>query len=85
MTWIANCLALSPDLNVAEHAVAGAVDKYNIASGTCTSLDRLKRIVNKTWKDYAQASLDASIASMPNRIASVIRRKGDYLMKGDDY
>ena len=64
--------------------MAGTVDKYNIASGTYT-LDRLKRIVNKAWKDCAQASLDASIASMPNRIASVIRRKGDYLMEGEDY
>ena len=68
--------------------MAGTVDKYNIASGTYT-LDRLKRIVNKAWKDCAQASLDASIASMPNRIASVIVY-GDpprerYLMKGEDY
>ena len=53
-TWIAN----SPDLNVAEHAVAGIVDKTKIAFGTYT-LPRLTRLIKKQWGGYSQDSLDS--------------------------
>lgn len=78
--WTAN----SPDLNPAEHAVAGIVDKTKMAMGSYTLAD-LKKMVKQRWREYAQDSLDASIASMPNRLSAVERRAGGYLLKGQDY
>ena len=79
-TWTAN----SPEFNVAEHAVAGIVDKTKLAVGNY-SLAQLKKLADKRWSDYDQKSLDKSIDSMPTRLAAVITRQGEYLMKGEDY
>ena len=78
--WTAN----SPDLNPAEHAVAGIVDKTKIAQGSYT-LAQLETMVKERWETYAQSSLDASIMSMPGRLKAVEVRKGWYLLKGKDY
>ena len=66
------------------HQHINIVDRSKIASGSYTQ-QKLKKLVERRWKEYAQASLDASILSMPGRLESVVRRKGDYLMKGEDY
>ena len=79
-TWIAN----SPELNVAEHAVPAIAGKTQIATGSYT-LTQLKKIANQQWKAYTEASVNASILSMSARLKAVIERKGEYLLKGQDY
>ena len=61
---------LASDLNVAEHAVAGIVDKTKIAAGSYT-MNTLKKLINTRWDEYSQDSLDRSIESMAGRLESV--------------
>ena len=79
-TWTAN----TPEANVAEHAVAGIVDKTKIASGSYTQVE-LRKLTATRWREYSQDSLDASILSLPARMKAMVDREGDYLMKGEDY
>ena len=78
--WIAN----SPDMNSAEHAVAGIVDKTHIPEGYY-EMEKLKNLTKRTWSSYDQDSLDTSIESMPKRCKALVTRKGDYLLKGEDF
>ena len=69
---------------MAEHAVAAIAGKTQIATGSYT-LTQLKKIANQQWKAYTAASVNASIVSMSARLKAVIERKGEYLLKGQDY
>jgi hypothetical protein len=71
----------SPDINPAEHAVGGVRNKTKIAAGSYET-GELKNIIKKRWQENDQASLDASIGSIPKRLAKVIERQGKALLKG---
>ena len=78
--WIAN----SPDLNVAEHAVAAIANKTKLGMGSYSQKE-LTKIAKKRWADYDQASIDDAILGMNGRLAGVIKKKGAALMRGVDY
>jgi hypothetical protein len=75
--WVAN----SPDLNVAEHAVAAIVDKHSIAEGGY-NVATLKSIARAT---FAAFNPNKGILTMPKRLAAVAKRKGGYCVRGEDW
>ena len=60
------------------------VDKSKIGPGSY-SFKALKTIAKKRWKAYDQKKLDNSVLSMPKLMKALKFRKGDYLLRGEDY
>ena len=83
------CIVLSGNICIV-HEMPARLPGCSVGESTDSreleSRPEMQGLTKKRWKEYAQASLDASIESMPGRLESVLyRRKGEYLMKGEDY
>ena len=75
LDWPAN----SPDLNIIEEV--WNIMKRCMRSSRPTSLVELKELIVNTWSSIQMQELKSLAASMPKRIAAVIRAKGN-LLKG---
>ena len=73
LDWPAN----SPDLNIIEEV--WNIMKRRMRSSRPTSLVELKGLIANTWSSIQVQELESLAASMPKRIAAVIRAKGDLL------
>ena len=67
--------ANSPDLNIIEEV--WNIMKRHMRSSRPTSLVELNGLIANTWSSIQVQELESLAASMPNRIAAVIRAKGD--------
>ena len=71
LDWTAN----SPDLNIIEEV--WNIMNRRMKSSRPTSHVELKGLIANTWSSIQVQELESLAASMPKRIAAVIRAKGD--------
>ena len=66
----------SPDLNPIEFIWANMKDVIAKDFSEVSSVQKMKEIVLKKWKDYSDDKWDALIESMPDKMKKVIAAKG---------
>ena len=80
-SWI----AMSPDINIAEHCVGGIVDCTRWGPTGSRTREMMTEGVNTRWRDYKQSSINKAVDSMPERMKAMYEVEGDYLLAGFQY